>query len=461
MKKIVIVDDEISIVIQLKMLLKDYNYDVFATDDSLEALDYIRNNPVDLLLSDIRMPEMNGIQLTEEVLKIDPGIVTILLTAYADVESTIEAMNKGAFKYIVKPYKNEEVIEAIKQALERSSYIRRQSVATTDDIISIDPDTIVGKSSTFLSIIQQLPAIAASDATVLIMGESGVGKELIARRIHNLSNRCDHPFVAVNCGALPENLLESELFGFVKGAFTGAISKKAGLMATAEKGTFFMDEISELSLSLQVKLLRAIQRKEILPLGQTFPQLIDIRLIVATNKYLYEEVKRGRFREDLYYRLNVIPLVIPPLKERKDDIEELVKLFLKRLNMEDMFEMITKEAWDKLLGYKWPGNVRELENIIERLVVVKHGQKIYASDIPIDSESEKDEITKDIEYKKDLLIVSQSSDNSEILEEFNGTLAELESIYIRNVLERVGGNRNKAAKILGINPATLFRKLRE
>ena len=446
----------------LTILIRLQGHEVFPTTDPMEAIEYLKGHEVDILLTDIKMNELNGIELTEQALVLDPTIIPILMTAYADVDSTIDAMNKGAFKYIVKPYNNDDILETIKQGLERRDFLKTQ-IKTSSTEPYIYDKKLVGKSSAFIAIIQQLPAISTSQATVLILGESGVGKDLIARRIHDLSPRKNKPFIAVNCGALPENLLESELFGYARGAFTGAANNKIGLMVAAKGGTFFLDEISELPCLYRLSLLRAIQNKEIIPLGQTNAVSIDVRLIVATNKNLYKYVQEGRFREDLYYRLNVIPLIIPPLKERREDIPELVKFFLKRLDVEDMMGSITPQAWQKMLDYSWPGNVRELENLIERLVIVKHGQRIYPEDFVFETlyEAVHEPTLPYTPSKEGVVQVAKMHGNSSSrIEDFSGTLSELERLYIKSVLERCNGNRAKAAKMLGINPATLFRKLK-
>lgn len=443
---ILIVDDEQSLCEFMKIMLTREGYDVSFSTSATQAIDLLQkayqgNRKIDLVISDLMMPEMSGIDLLTRARSIDPELDFIVMTAFASVETAIEALKKGAFDYVTKPFKVDEVKIAVKKIEERKK-IRNENQALKNQLktgfesfITADPRT--------LKVIDLARKVADSDATVLILGESGVGKEVLARAIHMSGNRSKAPFVSINCGAVPETLLESELFGHVKGAFSGAIRDKDGLFAVADTGTLFLDEIGETSPAIQVKLLRALEEKIVLPVGATKGRTVDVRIIAATNAELETMVQKGRFRPDLYYRLNVFPFTIPPLRERVGDIPILANYFVKRhcAKLEIPEKELTAESIELLRQYSWPGNVRQLENVLERAVIMAKGKYIQPADMP------------DLNGGSDRLpSISLSS----------GHLPELETIekaYIFYVLAECGWQKSKAAKLLGIDVSTLYRKI--
>ena len=442
--RILLVDDEESMIRFLSIMLAKEGYEIRAVSSGKQALRELQQWRADLVISDIRMPEMDGIQLLAGIKAIDASIPVILLTAYASQETAIEAVNKGAFHYLIKQARNDEIKMVVRNALamrevrSENTQLRRQ----LQDDSSLE--SIIGSSEAMQRIFAVVRKIAATDSTILIGGESGTGKELIARAIHFMSGRADKPFVGVNCGALPENLLESELFGHVKGSFTGAIRDKEGLFKVAESGTIFLDEVGEITPALQVKLLRALQEREFLPVGGTQPVKVDVRVLAATNRDLEEEVERGTFRADLYYRLNVIPLTVPPLRERREDVPLLVRHFIQRLAEKRGLPMkgITRDAMELLCDYDWPGNVRELENVLERMVLLE----------------ERDSLDRDSLPEK--LLESPDRGPKAFFEgKPRATLEELEREYLLQVLESTGWQKKKASAILGINASTLYRKI--
>jgi len=366
----------------------------------------------------------------------------VIMTAYGSLESAVEAMRKGAFDYVMKPFQIEEIKLVIKRAIEERK-LREENLELKRRVKQYELKEIVGKNEKFQRVLELAKKVAPTDSTVLIRGESGTGKELIAKAIHNMSPRANNPFIAINMAALPEELLESELFGYTKGAFTGATKNKEGLFKAAEGGTILLDEISEASPRIQVKILRALQEKEITPVGSTKTIKVDVRIIASTNADLEKMVAEGRFREDLYYRLNVVYIQLPPLRERKDDIPLLTSHFLKKYT--SLYNLPPKKISDEtmkiLLEYSWPGNVRELENAIERAVILSEGEVIKPADLP-------EKIRNRFSVK-----VSDQVNLSGL------TLEELERRYILQVLDETGWNKNRAAQILGIDPSTLYRKL--
>jgi two-component system response regulator HydG len=370
----------------------------------------------------------------------------ILMTAQADLRSAIDALNLGAYHYIQKPFSNDELIAIVRRASEyRAVRVEnkqlKQEIRRRDRGVNVERP--IGKSKRFVDLLRLAEHVAPTDSTVLIQGESGTGKEVVARYLHNLSTRAEGPFMSINCGALPENLLESELFGHVKGSFTGAVRDKQGLFAAARGGTFFLDEVGEMPPSLQVKLLRVLQEREVIPVGATESIPVDVRIIAATNRDLEEEIRRGNFRSDLFYRLNVIALDLPPLRERRDDLLLLIEALLNRLAAEGESDpkALSSEALDAVMVYDWPGNVRELENALEHAVVLSRGNLIDASALPI-------RITT---RRKEPLVAERSYKNP--------ALDVIERAYIMWVLQAEGGNKTRAAEVLGIDPSTLYRKL--
>jgi DNA-binding NtrC family response regulator len=390
------------------------------------------------------MSGMDGIELLAEIKKLDKALPVIIMTAYASQKTAIEAVNNGAFHYLIKHAKNDEIRMVVRNALDMKR-VRTENLLLKRQLKkSSDLKTIIGKSEEIEKVFTLVDKVADTDSTILIGGESGTGKELIARAIHFRSHRSSNPFVSINCGALPENLLESELFGHVKGSFTGAIRDKEGLFKVAQGGTFFLDEVGETSPTIQVKLLRVLQEREIIPVGGTNPLKVDVRLIAATNADLEKAVNQERFRTDLYYRLNVIPIHLPPLRRRKDDIPLLVTHFLKKFNENLKTEAqkgITKDAMDVLISYSWPGNVRELENVIERAVILEESNEIQVEALP------------------DKLRARDASPRQLITDRAQVTLEELEKEYLIKVLEDTNWQKKRASSILGINASTLYRKI--
>ena len=439
-EKILVIDDETAILETVEILLRGEGFEVVVKTSGKQALaDWDEIDP-DLVLTDIRMPGMTGMEVLAEIRDRDPQVPVILMTAQASLQSAIEAVNKGAFYYLQKPFGNDELVALCRRAVENRT-LKRENVALKKEIKRRDTSKSgrpIGKNRSFVEVLDLAETVAPTDSTVLITGESGTGKEVLARYIHTLSEREDGPFISVNCGALPENLLESELFGHVKGSFTGAVKDKEGLLVAARGGTFFLDEVGEMSPSLQVKLLRTLQEREVVPVGSTRPIETDVRVVAATNRDLEQEMRRGTFRSDLYYRLNVISLHMPPLRDRGDDVPLLAEYFLHRYDAE---AAIDDEALERLRHYDWPGNVRELENALERAAVMAGGSTITMDHLP----------DRVVEPPPESLVSDTVPDNP--------TLEIIERAYVLWVLKSEGGNKAKAAEVLGIDPSTLYRKL--
>jgi DNA-binding NtrC family response regulator len=443
---VLVVDDESGILDTLRILLRNEGFEVTTAQGGKAGLEQIRAGTHDIVLSDVRMPQVSGLDILTAAREQDAMTPVILMTAQASLQSAIAAVNTGAFYYIQKPFANDELVAILRRACEfRAIRVEnkqlKQEIRRRGDRSSVSRP--IGKSKRFLDVLKLAEHVAPTDSTVLIQGESGTGKEVVARYIHNLSSRSEGPFMSINCGALPENLLESELFGHVKGSFTGAVRDKQGLFAAARGGSFFLDEVGEMPPSLQVKLLRVLQEREVIPVGATESIPVDVRIIAATNRELEEEIRRGNFRSDLFYRLNVIALNLPPLRERRDDLLSLIELFLQNLATESDAEpkALATEALDAVMVYEWPGNVRELENALEHAVVLSRGSLIDASHLP-------ERITR---RRKEPLVAERSYRNP--------TLEVIERAYIMWVLQAEGGNKTRAAEVLGIDPSTLYRKL--
>jgi DNA-binding NtrC family response regulator len=439
--RILIVEDEDLMRELLCKILEGEHYRIYQAPSGEEALKLLQEQTIDLVLTDLRLKGMNGLQLLTEARTLDPEIVVIVMTAYASVDTAVEAMRKGAYDYITKPFINDEIRVMLRRALNQRHLSRENRHLKRELRERYRFENIVGTSEAMEKVYRLIEKVSAISTNVLIFGETGTGKELVARAIHYNSERAERPFVAVNCGALTESLLESELFGHVKGAFTGAIANREGFFRKADKGTLFLDEISEISHGLQIKLLRAVQEREVIPVGGREPLKFDVRLIAATNKNLEDEVQKGTFREDLFYRINVITVPLPPLRDRKEDIPLLVHHFLQkyaqRLAKPSM--RIAREAMQTLVNYDWPGNVRELENMVERSVALCEGETIEVSDLP-------EKLTRVRIAIRDL-------------DQYQVTLDALEEEHIKKVLSKVNGDKVKAAQILGINLSTLYRKL--
>ena len=455
-EKILIVDDEEGLRRFLSILLTKDGYDVTAVDEGNKALEAFDRESFDVVLSDIKMPRMSGIELLSSLRSRDPSVPVVMMTAYAALDTAIEAVNQGAFHYFVKQTKNEEIKLVIRRALEMRRLQHENRYLKHELKRTLAPRPIIGSSPRIQEIFETVRKVANSDSTVLLCGESGTGKELFAREIHTASKRAGGPFVPINCGALPESLLESELFGHVKGSFTGAIRDKDGLFVVARGGTFLLDEVGETSLAIQVKLLRILQEREIIPVGGQKPIKVDVRVVAATNADLEAEVDRGNFRPDLFYRLNVIPITLPSLRERREDIPLLAEYFLKQycaIQQRPLMD-ISDEAMRTLCEYHWPGNVRELENVIERGVILEEGDSFGTGALPERViEGRRSAEPPEGPRSASGAPTGSSSDNQA------GTLEEIEREYLVKVLEETGWQKKKASAILGINSSTLYRKI--
>ncbi len=442
---LLIVDDEAPQREMLAGFLKKEGYFVTACEKPSEGIKTAEEKLFDLGILDLRMPEMSGIELLEKLKEINPEMQIIVITAYGTVETAVEALKKGAFHYLTKPVSLEELKVTLKKARQGQLLLEENKFLKETLEVGYKDELILGKSEKIKEVLSLVARVAKSNSTVLILGDSGTGKELVARAIHRLSTRGQKPFVALNSAALPETLLESELFGFEKGAFTGAVKSKPGKLELASGGTFFLDEIGDLPLSLQAKLLRVLETQEIERLGGNGTVKIDVRFLAATHQNLEENVKTKAFREDLYYRLNVVSIKIPPLRERREDIAILTEHFIRKysLQMGKPPLTLTREAFEALLNYGWPGNVRELENALERAVLLARGEQINVEDLKLKGEPAAHEAAP-----------LPSEDSLELLE-------EVEKRHIRKVLDSVGWNFSRAAEVLGIHRNTLRLKIRE
>ena len=442
---VLVVDDESGILDSLNILLRNEGFATVLAQGGKKGLEQLSALSPDIVLTDIRMPNVTGVEILAAAKQIDPDCPVILMTAQATLQSAMQAVNEGAFYYIQKPFRNDELLAILKRAVEHrklrvENRSLKQEIRRRERTNGTRP---VGNSKSWVELLRLAETVAPTESTVLIQGESGTGKEVVARYIHDLSNRSDGAFHSINCGALPETLLESELFGHVKGSFTGSVKDKAGLFTAAAKGTFFLDEIGETTPATQVKLLRVLQHREVIPVGATEPIPIDTRLIAATNRDLDEEIKAGNFRSDLYYRLNVIALHLPPLRQRTDDIPILAEHFLHRIAEArgEAPKQLAPSAKEVLQEYNWPGNVRELENALERAAILTAGNEITVAALP-------ERVTQ---RKSEPLVSTRTPPNP--------TLEAIERAYILWVLQSEGGNKSRAAEVLGIDPSTLYRKL--
>lgn len=447
MQTILLIDDEQGIRESLTVMLQIEGYQVTAMDDAVKALELIDSGyAYDFIVSDIKMPRMSGMDFLKEAKKRNLDSVIIMITAYGNHETSIEAIQNGADDYINKPVKTEELVLRMKMAEERKT-LRKDNLQLREKLGQSEGFDDFVSESRVISNIKELASKASQyDTTVLISGESGTGKELLARSIHKNSKRKSGPFLAVNCAAIPDTLLESELFGYAKGAFTGASDSKPGLMENANGGSLFLDEIGEFPLHLQSKLLRVLQEQEVRRLGETRTRKIDVRIIAATNRDLEEEVKEGNFRTDLFYRLNVLPIRIPPLRERRDDIHLLVSYFVEKFNkkLNRNIKGISSEAMNEILKYPWYGNVRELENFIERTLIFTESDIVDKINLP-DTANRR---PNSIESWLDTIPLEEAK-------------SKIEQAYIEMALEKTGGNRTKAAEYLGISRRNLLYKLKD
>ena len=444
---ILVVDDERNLLTVIDELLRIEGYEVITRDDPRKALDIFKeDNSIDIVITDIRMKGLDGIKLLKLMKDIKPQVPVILITAYIDIGSAVKAMELGAYEYVLKPFKSTELILLIKQALTHKKLAEENARLKRDSMPGFEK--LIGTSTKIMDIFKAIEKVSKNDSTVFITGESGTGKELIAKAIHYNSKRAHGQFVCVNCAAIPQNLLASELFGHEKGAFTGAEKRHEGLFITADKGTIFLDEVGSISSDVQVSLLRVIQEREVKLLGSSKPQKVDVRIICATNENLSKAIQEGRFREDLFYRLSVVPVAVPPLRERAEDIPILIHHFLIKycFNVKDHFNYkhFTSEAIERMMEYSWPGNVRELENTIERLVTLGEHKTIGLEDLPLE-------------------IIGASADVRGSRLNGGMTLREhiesAEKSYILETLRKNEFDKRKTAGSLDIDLATLYRKL--
>jgi two-component system response regulator HydG len=442
---VLLIDDETSILDSLRILLKGEGFTVHTAHGGKAGLEQIAALRPDVVLSDVRMPGVDGLQILDAARAQDPDTPVILMTAQATLQSAIQAVNMGAYYYVQKPFRNDELVATLRRAAEHRC-LRVENTSLKQELKRRDRSSAnvpVGQSRTWREALQLAETVAPTDSTVLVTGESGTGKEVVARWIHERSGRAGGAFLSVNCGALPEGLLESELFGHMKGSFTGAVKDKQGLFAAATGGTFFLDEIGETTPATQVKLLRVLQQREIIPVGGTETIPVDARLVAATNRDLEDEVKRGGFRGDLYYRLNVITVHLPPLRDRRDDIPLLADAFLRRSAGARGGEpkTLAPATLDAMMAYDWPGNVRELENALERAVILSAADSIAPSALP-----------ERVSARRAEPLVSDRAPATP-------TLEAIERAYVTWVLQNESGNKSRAAEVLGIDPSTLYRKL--
>jgi DNA-binding NtrC family response regulator len=443
--RILVVDDDLEMCGLLSDVLRGEGFSVLTTGDSLEAARILKKEEFDLVVTDLKMKGLKGLDLLQEAKKEAPMTPVIIITAFGTIESAIKAIKMGAYDYITKPFQMEELVLTAKKALE-NRLLKKEVIRLRKEVESrYHFHHLIGKSPSMRKIYDLVERISDSSSNVLITGESGTGKELVAKAIHYNGLRKKGPFVAVNCAAIPETLLESELFGYKRGAFTDAKTDKRGLMFEAHEGTLFLDEITEMVPTLQAKLLRVIEGKEVRPLGDTNSYPIDVRFVSTTNRDILSLVEEGRFREDLYYRLRVIDIELPPLRERREDIPLLIRHFIDTFNatLKKKISGVSEGALKLLLNYSWPGNVRELENVIERAVNLSQQEMVFPEDLPKSLDRSVDEKLFERAIEKAL------------------TLEQLEKEYIKRVLIETGGNKSKAAERLGLDRKTLYRKLEE
>ena len=453
MTKILIVDDEPRILLLMKSLLKANGFEVETAKDGQSALEIVKGGEIQIVITDLRMTPMDGMMLFKEIKAYNPSIPVILLTAYASVETAIEAMKSGIFDYLTKPFKVDEMIACLKRAEEKIVTNSAASSMSASEPLRYRFESFIASSPAMNEVCETIAKVAPTAATVLINGVSGTGKEVIARAIHKSSTRAGKPWVAVNCAAIPENLLESEMFGHVKGSFTGAVTDKEGLFETANGGTLFLDEISSMPLILQGKLLRALQEKEIRRVGGTRDIPVDVRVIAASNANLEEAVVKGQFRSDLFYRFAVITIDIPPLRKRTEDILPLARHFVaEEVGKGKPVPGISEEAAKILLSYSWPGNVRELENCMKHALTFLQGGNITPSELPTRVTEQKDPVESAPAF------ASADGHANASLKMF---LKQKEKEYIGQILNATGGDKEKAAETLKVNLSTLYRKLSE
>jgi DNA-binding NtrC family response regulator len=448
MHNLMIVDDEPIEASVIGQILIDRGFDVSIQNHPRQAMDLAQKQSFDLIISDLKMPHMDGLELLQGLRRIDPDVTVIIMTAYATVGTAVAAMREGAFDYIVKPFSKDELLIAVDRAIKSLEIVRHNRYLKTELGLGSDTTKIIGNSRVMRELSQMIAKVAEDDkATVLIEGETGTGKDLVARIIHEMSPRQNEPFIVVNCAAIPEGLMESEMFGHEKGAFTGAITAKPGRFELADRGTLFLDEVAEMNPAMQGKLLRVLQTREFERVGGRRTQRVNVRVVAATNKNLQEQVRAGQFREDLFYRLNVVPLRLPTLRERKEDIPALLEYFLARFHAEGKrLVRVSREAVEALTNYDYPGNVRELENILERAIVLSDGQTITPRELHLSNAASPPPPAE--------------SNTASFKTAAARARDDTERTLLQKTLEQTGWNRVRAAKILGIDYKTLRRKIR-
>jgi len=443
-QRIMLIDNEVGLCRMMETILKEQDYQVKSFTRSVQAVAEFSAGDYDLIISDIKMPEMDGLEVLQHVLNRDPEVPVIMITAYATVDMSIQALRSGAYDMLTKPFEPDELIYRVKNALQHHELVEENRELREELSGKFEFEDIIGNSLAIRTLLEKVAKVAVRDTSVLITGESGTGKELIAQAVHYNSARRNHRFIAINCGALPENLLESELFGYRKGAFTGAMKDRKGLIEAANGGTLFLDEIGNLSLNTQKTLLRFLQEQVFCRLGDTTPTKVDVRIISATNSDLATEVTEGIFREDLFYRLNVINLHLPPLHERQEDIPHLTTHFIHKLNTKfgTDFKGVTPEAMEALRTYDWPGNIRQLGNVIEAAMTISSGNYIGLPELA-------------------QLIETNLTEQSSSRADYSSALGNFETEYLNRLLRKHGGNVEEAASEAGMNMATLYRKLKK
>jgi DNA-binding NtrC family response regulator len=440
---ILVVDDERTIRVPLKMIITEEGYETQSASNGKEALELIKDQDFDIVITDLKMPEMDGMELVKQCQVLCPKTSIIIITAYGSLESAIEALRLGAYDYILKPFDFDDVLMKIKRLLKQKQLIHENQALKMQVDQKYNFGNIIGDSPQMKEVFHLIKKVAKTKGNVLITGKSGTGKELVARAIHQNSDRHEQAFVPINCGAIVGTLMESELFGHKKGSFTGAVRDKDGLFKIANGGTLFLDEVGEIPLNLQVKLLRAIEQSEILPVGATANVKIDVRIIAATNRNLQDDVENGKFRDDLYYRLNVIEIKLPSLNDRHDDIPLLVQHFIQKYNLELNTNVLgaDNETMRILMGHEWKGGIRELENVIERALILSEGEHITKADLPPN--------------------MVESEFYSYIPDKLKEAAAAFEREHIKNILTRTGNNKEEAANLLDISLSSLYRKMDE
>ncbi|MBW2600538.1 MAG: sigma-54-dependent Fis family transcriptional regulator [Deltaproteobacteria bacterium] len=451
MEKILVVDDDPEVLDVISDILRQAGYDVDQAGEGREAIQRVEDDFYDLVVTDLNLPKVDGMKVLQYVIDQSPGTMCVMMTGYGTIRSSVEAIKKGAFDYISKPVKSDEILLVVEKAIKFRQLERENAFLKQQLRKKYRFDNFIGDSKPIQKVFELIERVADTDSMVLITGESGTGKELIAKAIHYNSYRRDNPMIVINCGAIPEELLESELFGHEKGAFTGAHKMRVGRFELANGGTVFLDEIGDMSPNLQVKLLRILQEQKFERVGGTRTLEVDVRIIAATNKNLINAVNRGKFRQDLYYRLNVIPMKVPPLRMRKSDIPLLVDFFIKRFDKQKGKRIVgfTQEAVNALLDYTWPGNVRELENLVERLVILSDDEKIGLEDIPGSIKGKTSKVESiEVKIPMDGIVFEQA-------------VEEYEKKLILQALSETNWVKTKAARLLNINRTTLIEKMKK